>query len=579
MKMDNTTTIGNLFEQRVNFSIPSYQRAYSWKVGKDGRAGQVDTFLSDVIDQPDDASYFLGHYLFETGASKNQYEIIDGQQRLTTIVIFMSCLVGELRKRGIESFTYCDEDCATEQIYERYLKPRYDAQKLDTVPKDSNYFRHLVIECSDNDKVETGRRSERRIREAVGFFREKMADQENETLYKWFYVIDNATITTFTLDEESAKLTATQIFAFQNDRGLGLTALEKLKAFLMHQVYRSNPIGALSYIEALEDKFASIYDCIERLDTNEDTVLGYHCAAFLPSYAPPLDAIKESLQRTGDKTRWIGDFASDLLRSFSLMCEIEKAWSLFDSPISDVCILDKANSMPLVLKLCHYNCTGIDVKRNPAVNDALRLVEKILFKMTFTQGGYRTNGLISVAKNYKRDGYDDLVADLKVKCHAGFQPYWHFDDNCVSYFTENNWHYCRELRYVLYKYENHLRAKARQPRLSPDECTNVFRDTSVQNTLDHITPQEPDFTEYTEDFRINFLNNMGNLSLLTWGNNSSKNNHNPADDDVMEMYNSVFYTQKEIYETLKRDRRWGEQQITERRDRIIAFIKDNWLSD
>lgn len=135
----------------------------------------------------------------------------------------------------------------------------------------------------------------------------------------------------------------------------------------------------------------------------------------------------------------------------------------------------------------------------------------------------------------------------------------------------------RELRYVLYKYENYLRAKARQPLLSPDECTNVFRDVSVSNTLDHITPQTPDFVEYSEEFCNEYLNNIGNLSLLTWGNNSAKKNHNPANDGVVEMYNSIFYSHKEIYETLKSEKKWNEIQISERRDRIVAFIKDNWL--
>ena len=51
--MDNQTTIGRLFgEDMITFVIPSYQRAYSWRVGKDGRVGQVDMFLNDIIDQP-----------------------------------------------------------------------------------------------------------------------------------------------------------------------------------------------------------------------------------------------------------------------------------------------------------------------------------------------------------------------------------------------------------------------------------------------------------------------------------------------------------------------------------------------
>jgi hypothetical protein len=578
--MDNQTTIGRLFgEDMISFIIPSYQRAYSWRVGKDGRIGQVEMYLNDIIDQPDSSNYFLGHYLFEK-TPRNRYELIDGQQRLTTTVIFMSCLVKELRKRGIESFEYNNIQYATEQIYERYLQPRYGNQKFETVSEDSSFFNRVIIKCDgDYNKIETGRKSEQRIREAILFFEKKMsATTKDETLYKWFYVIDNAIITTFVLSGESAKLTATQIFAFQNDRGLGLTTLEKLKAFLMHQIYRNNTTNAISNIRSIEAKFASIYTYVERLETKEDTVLGYHCSAFLSSYDSPLEAIKESLLCTNDKTKWINDFTSELCRSYSLMCEIENTWHLFNSLISDVCILDKADSMPLVLKLCHYNSNGTNIKNNPAIDNALKLVEKILFKMTYTLGDYRTNNLISIAKNYKPDGYENLLSELTDKCIHGFQQYWDFNGNCLRYFTVNKYHYYRELRYVLYKYENYLRIKACQPLLSPDECTNVFRDVSVSNTLDHITPQTPDFTEYSEEFCNDYLNNIGNLSLLTWGNNASKKNHNPADNDVMEMYNSIFYSHKEIYETLKREKQWGERQIEERRDKIVTFIKENWLN-
>lgn len=578
--MDNQTTIGRLFgEDMISFIIPSYQRAYSWRVGKDGRIGQVEMYLNDIIDQPDCSNYFLGHYLFEK-TPRNRYELIDGQQRLTTTVIFMSCLVKELRKRGIERFEYNNMQYATEQIYERYLQPRYGNQKFETVPEDSSFFNRVIIKCDgDYNKIETGRKSEQRIREAILFFEKKMsATTKDETLYKRFYVIDNAIITTFVLSGESAKLTATQIFAFQNDRGLGLTTLEKLKAFLMHQIYRNNTTNAISNIHSIEAKFASIYTYVERLETKEDTVLGYHCSAFLSSYDSPLEAIKESLLCTHDKTKWINDFTSELCRTYSLMCEIENTWHLFNSLISDVCILDKADSMPLVLKLCHYNSNGTNIKNNPAIDNALKLVEKILFKMTYTLGDYRTNNLISIAKNYKPDEYENLLSELTDKCIHGFQQYWDFNGNCLRYFTVNKYHYHRELRYLLYKYENYLRVKACQPLLSPDECTNVFRDVSVSNTLDHITPQTPDFTEYSEEFCNDYLNNIGNLSLFTWGNNASKKNHNPADNNVMEMYNSIFYSHKEIYETLKREKQWGETQIEERRDKIVRFIKENWLN-
>lgn len=575
--MDSQTTIGQLFgNDNISFVIPSYQRAYSWTVGKNGDIGQVDTYLNDIIDQPDGSNYFLGHYLFEETPG-NRYELIDGQQRLTTTVIFMSRLVKELRKRNIESFKYGETQYYTEQIYWRYLQPPFGCQKFETVADDAIFFNQLIIKCgNDYDRIETSRSSEKHIREAAKYFDEKMAVVEDSTLYKWLSVIDNAVITTFQLEGESAKLTATQIFAFQNDRGLGLTTLEKLKAFLMHQIYRYNAANAIGNIKSLESQFAKIYGYIERLETKEDTVLGYHCAAFLSSYDTPLDSIKKQLRQAEDKTEWINVFVSELCRSYSLMCEIENTWHLYNSPISDVCILDKSNSMPLILKLCHYNCSGVEVRHIPAIDNALRLVEKILFKMTFTMRGYRANYLIPIAKNYESDSYEKLISSLTNICRNGFKDYWNFNGDCLNYFIVNRHHYDRKLRYVLYKYENYLREKSRQPLLSPDECTNVFRDVSVSNTLDHITPQTPDFTEYSEDFTKEYLNDLGNLSLLTWGNNASKKNHDPAREDIMDMYNSIFYSHKEIYEILKRDGEWKEKQIDERRERIIDFIKENW---
>ena len=51
--MDNKTTIGRLFgKEMISFTIPNYQRAYWWRVDKEG-LGQVNMYLNDIIDQPD----------------------------------------------------------------------------------------------------------------------------------------------------------------------------------------------------------------------------------------------------------------------------------------------------------------------------------------------------------------------------------------------------------------------------------------------------------------------------------------------------------------------------------------------
>ena len=85
------SNIKRLFKTSECFIIPAYQRAYSW-----GHI-QREQFIQDLRDASD--AYYLGHFLFEKEEGKDVMYLIDGQQRLTTVVIFFSCLKHELEKR------------------------------------------------------------------------------------------------------------------------------------------------------------------------------------------------------------------------------------------------------------------------------------------------------------------------------------------------------------------------------------------------------------------------------------------------------------------------------------------------
>lgn len=234
-----------------------------------------------------------------------------------------------------------------------------------------------------------------------------MRAASDEDLKNWFYIIHRAVITMFTLQGEVAKLTATQIIAFQNDRGLELTTLEKLKAYLIPCVYRND--NAKANINSIESKFTKIYSSLEYITTNEDTVLSYHCSTFISTYENPLDVVNKSIKETSDKIAGVLDFVQYLCRSYALMENIEEAGNSYNCPIADICILDCANVKPLVLKLCHFNCKANNVRGNDRVDNVLRLVERILFKMHFSLGDYRTNNLISIAKGYSKDHYVQLI--------------------------------------------------------------------------------------------------------------------------------------------------------------------------
>ena len=75
-------SVGALFgDVNARYTIPIYQRNYAWD------AEQIEQLISDVHDamRDRDDTYFLGNLIVTVRDSKTtDYEVIDGQQRLTT---------------------------------------------------------------------------------------------------------------------------------------------------------------------------------------------------------------------------------------------------------------------------------------------------------------------------------------------------------------------------------------------------------------------------------------------------------------------------------------------------------------
>ncbi|MDR0541256.1 MAG: HNH endonuclease family protein [Dysgonamonadaceae bacterium] len=418
--------------------------------------------------------------------------------------------------------------------------------------------------------------SEKRIKKAKEKFEEVLKEATVNDILNWKKVIDDAVITTFEIVGRDAKMQATQIFAFQNDRGKDLTTLEKLKAFLMHKIYAvSEDENPESEIKDIETVFSEIYKQTERISFTEDAVLRHHCMAYLSGWDAPMDNVKKEIQKTPDnkkKEKWIIEFINNLKETFYTVEEIEKK-SEQNCAIADVMILDSHSTLPLLIKLFHYH------KQNENLIEELsRKIENVLFKLEFKNADYRTNNFPSIAKHYK--GKDvDLRNELSHIQNSGFQWWWQFNANCINYFN-GTYHYYSGIKYVLWKYENFLRRQNRTRELSPIEYNNKFNKKRLENTIDHITPQNPDFREYTEEFQNNWLNNMGNLTLMVWGDNSEKRNHNPT--TKTDLYDSDFYSYKEIRDVLTdlqkqgQDSFWDKKQIIERKDKILEFVFEDW---
>ena len=85
-------SIGKLFERNILFEIPKYQRYYAWE------DEQVDDYIEDIaalINQKEKSHFFGGIVCVEkivAGSNRQQKELVDGQQRITTTMMLICAL-------------------------------------------------------------------------------------------------------------------------------------------------------------------------------------------------------------------------------------------------------------------------------------------------------------------------------------------------------------------------------------------------------------------------------------------------------------------------------------------------------
>jgi hypothetical protein len=156
--MEASTTIRQMLRGN-EISVPGYQRAYSWDSRDDDRdiKTQTDVFLADIkqhIGNNVQTQYYLGHFLFEKiqspvlGRPSNRFYVIDGQQRLTTIVILMSAVNLIIKNLYNDGNARSDDEI---ELFEDIVK-RNNVYRLSIVHYDDFFFRGYVINQDTSDK-------------------------------------------------------------------------------------------------------------------------------------------------------------------------------------------------------------------------------------------------------------------------------------------------------------------------------------------------------------------------------------------------------------------------------------------
>jgi len=568
--MEASTTIRRMMAGN-KIIVPDYQRAYSWDTpiengGTQNKDTQVDVFLSDLEEYKNsnaNSQYHFGHFLFEKIINKDdEFYVIDGQQRLTTIVIFLAALFKKLKTKGDLSE---DQDFCYQDMVRRGSKRHFD-----TVGYDNQLFVDYVIDQTKQDHTGLDTESKRRIVSTFDFFKRRLSDKSKEYLTEMLDIISKSTCTTHQVQDES---TAIQMFIFQNNRGKRPTNLEIVKAQFMYNVHLYSGDDKDILIEEIRNRFEKIYKSISSIEyhINEDDVLLYTLRVYFNSLreSTPLDRINKKLLEE-DRLDFIRFFTKSLSDSFEYLSSFFGKDERENFEIHSLITLGSlANALPFIIKAYKYDLP---------LNDKRKLcssLENLVFRhrliRTRADIGARIN---DVFKEFTENSKDISPIISQIESMKRASGWWSAHWNNVKLEESLQGAINHPVaKYLLWKYEVHLEQQGKAG----------YRPTRYDKIalpeLEHIAPgTEPEkrphgYNDYDEEFKNQYLNCLGNYLLISKAHNSAIGNIPFAEKRAS--YNHL-EQQREIQDLVPEEGIWSKEIIQKRKEKIIAFILKNF---
>src|SRR6185437_6860863 len=278
-------SVGHLFGSNLIFRVPRYQRYYAWD------AEQIADFLNDLelCCKARAASQRREHFfgglvtvrVVVDGSSRQNMEVIDGQQRLASF----SMLAAQLRNAALKLANEVN-DTATDnpkdfllkfaetlkQKFERYqdkIKLQVvEIDRLELSKPDKTFYKHLI----EGRNPTPNRQSHRLLKQAWDRIGKKLAElvqaagtdvAKAEALSRVETVMEDDWILIHMVTDTKAE--AYRLFRVLNDRGTGLTEGELLRAQLLEALDGAATASQMQIVEETWDKIlAASPDVVEQ---------------------------------------------------------------------------------------------------------------------------------------------------------------------------------------------------------------------------------------------------------------------------------------------------------------------------
>ena len=536
--------------------VPDYQRAYSWDADR-----EVATFWADLQDYVRSGSeqpYYLGHFLFEETAEK-QYQVIDGQQRLTTITILACALFARLEQlRALtpeEKLLYGNAVCVGETYH------------FSTVHYDNQLLRDYVVNRVKKDQDGLDTVSQKRIVGAYDYFAKQLEGLGAVEVARLLTEMFRASCTTHTVKDEAE---AIQMFIFQNNRGKRLSNLELIKAEFLYTLHLQGGIEKEALIKEVHGRFERIYTFIARIEhrVDEDSILAYTNCVYYENLEANKKGAKELVLSDLNKdgvVKFVMEFTrclSDCFEKVVTFFELEKKAFYLHSLLM---VADRAIMFPFMIKALKFAVPAGDLER------LARALESIFIRNMVI--GTRAELASRFREHFKN--FDGNVEPI-IKCikwmkaqKQGWWCYWRDEEFSQALVSVTNHYVARKL---LWEYENLLRKRDAKAGYYEPLRWGQMEDPN----LEHIAPKTENeapsagYDTYDEAFRNECLESLGNYLLLSDRHNKSIGNCPFAEKRASYQY---LAQQREVQDMTDANApHWGREQIEERQAKIVKML-------
>jgi len=640
-------TVSRIFTESI-YRIPDYQRGYSW--GED----QLRDFWLDIEQLPADGKHYTGvltleevpevkwvHWLDDAWIIQARrykpYYIVDGQQRLTTVVILIQVILEKINSRtGYLNYTPVN-DVRKKYIFDSKLEDRARSY-IFGYEKDNPSYEFLKtkifleqsdVHMPDEDTVYT-----KNLLSAKQFFAQMLDGMQDEDLQKLFTKVTQQLV--FNVYEITSDIDVFVTFETMNNRGKPLSTLELLKnrlIFLSTKV--SVPSGREGVLRrAINDAWKSAYHYLGKNDErpldDDDflrTQLSYFYIAELKEIPKPDEEGRETAlrmyrsamegfgrfllnvlftpKRIGNGSVELEEgaygFASDALPGLShqfiydfsqhIKHSVELYFNLSNAKTSNFQNPEKVwlerigrlnNFKPSSILLALYTKEKKYEKRLRVLEALERhlFLQSLRLPYAYGHSRFAVNEVMVkyVAGELSTDElvtiYDNFVTDsLKENALGELLADWVKNGN--GYYSWDS------IKYFLYEYELDLqsRSKTQREKISWNQFLREDFKGDYQ-TVEHIYPQRARdgywrsrFTDFNTTQRRLLRNSLGNLLALSRPKNASLGNR-PFPEKRDGEKGYRFGSYSENEVAMLAE--WGPEQIEHRGLHLLGFFERRW---